>query len=91
MADLWKGRFSGELAKPARDFNQSLHVDGRMIVEDIKGSLAHVAMLGRQELSRNSRLSESKPVCCPFSMTIRPAVWNLIKRQRTFIPWSKAN
>lgn len=48
MADLWKGRFSGELAKPARDFNQSLHVDGRMIVEDIKGSLAHVAMLGRQ-------------------------------------------
>ena len=48
MADLWKGRFSGELAGQARDFNQSLHVDGRMIAQDIKGSLAHVAMLGEQ-------------------------------------------
>lgn len=47
MAQLWKGRFKKELAKETNDFNASIHFDCRMFEEDIKGSIAHAAMLGK--------------------------------------------
>ena len=46
MAQLWKGRFKKELAKETNDFNSSIKFDKRMFEEDIKGSMAHAAMLG---------------------------------------------
>lgn len=46
MAQLWKGRFKKELAKETNDFNSSIKFDSRMYEEDIKGSMAHAAMLG---------------------------------------------
>lgn len=46
MAQLWKGRFKKELAKETNDFNSSISFDSRMFEEDIKGSIAHAAMLG---------------------------------------------
>ena len=46
MAQLWKGRFKKELAKETNDFNSSIKFDKRMFGEDIKGSMAHAAMLG---------------------------------------------
>ena len=46
MAQLWKGRFKKELAKETNDFNSSISFDCRMFEEDIKGSIAHAAMLG---------------------------------------------
>lgn len=46
MAQLWKGRFKKELAKETNDFNSSIKFDCRMFEEDIKGSMAHAAMLG---------------------------------------------
>lgn len=46
MAQLWKGRFKKELAKETNDFNSSIKFDKRMYEEDIKGSMAHAAMLG---------------------------------------------
>lgn len=46
MAQLWKGRFKKELAKETNDFNSSISFDSRMFEEDIKGSMAHAAMLG---------------------------------------------
>ena len=42
---MWAGRAAGELDKRADDFNSSIAVDGRMYREDIKGSMAHAAML----------------------------------------------
>ena len=48
MAQLWKGRFKKELAKETNDFNSSISFDCRMFEEDIKGSMAHAAMLGAQ-------------------------------------------
>ncbi len=45
---MWAGRFAQELAKEANDFNSSIHFDCRMYRQDIKGSIAHAAMLGRQ-------------------------------------------
>ncbi|MBQ9437020.1 MAG: argininosuccinate lyase [Lachnospiraceae bacterium] len=48
MADLWGGRFQGEIAKEAFLFNASLPFDVRLWREDIEGSIAHAKMLGKQ-------------------------------------------
>lgn len=54
MAQLWKGRFKKELAKETNDFNSSISFDSRMFEEDIKGSMAHAAMLGTQGIIEKS-------------------------------------
>ncbi len=48
MEKMWAGRSSGELDAAADDFNSSLRVDCRMYAQDIRGSIAHAGMLGRQ-------------------------------------------
>ena len=48
MAKMWAGRTSGETDRIADDFNSSIHFDSRMYREDITGSMAHAAMLGKQ-------------------------------------------
>jgi argininosuccinate lyase len=45
MADLWSGRLPGGLDPAVRAFSASLAVDWRLAPYDIRGSLAHVAML----------------------------------------------
>ena len=44
---LWGGRFSKNTDSEVNDFNSSIHFDGRMYAQDIKGSMAHAKMLGR--------------------------------------------
>ena len=38
----------GSLDKDAEDFNSSIKIDKRLVFDDIKGSIAHVKMLGKQ-------------------------------------------
>ncbi len=45
MDKMWAGRFGKALDRVADDFNSSLHFDSRMYAQDIKGSMAHAAML----------------------------------------------
>ncbi len=45
MAKMWAGRTDGKTEKIADDFNSSIRFDSRMYQEDIKGSMAHAAML----------------------------------------------
>ena len=47
---LWGGRFSKETDKGVNDFNSSISFDARMYKEDIEGSIAHVTMLGEQDI-----------------------------------------
>ena len=42
---LWAGRFSKALSESANDYNASIRFDSRMYAQDIKGSMAHAAML----------------------------------------------
>jgi argininosuccinate lyase len=42
---LWTGRFSKDIDKKTNDFNSSISFDSRMYIQDIKGSMAHAAML----------------------------------------------
>ena len=45
MEKMWAGRASGKLDRAADDFNSSIHFDKRMATQDIRGSMAHAAML----------------------------------------------
>ena len=45
---LWKGRFSKAATSSADEFNASIEFDQRLYKDDIKGSIAHATMLGRQ-------------------------------------------
>jgi len=48
MGKMWQGRTDGQTVAIADDFNSSFAVDSRMYKEDITGSMAHAAMLGKQ-------------------------------------------
>ena len=48
MTKLWGGRFSKATDTQVDDFNSSIRFDARMYAQDIAGSQAHAAMLGRQ-------------------------------------------
>ena len=53
MAKMWAGRTAGQTDQVADDFNSSLHFDCRMFRQDIKGSMAHAAMLGAQGILKH--------------------------------------
>ena len=48
MTDLWKGRFATGLDPRIRAFTASLELDQRIALHDVRGSIAHARMLGRQ-------------------------------------------
>lgn len=48
MAKMWAGRTDGKVDQIADDFNSSIHFDCRMYRQDIRGSMAHAAMLAKQ-------------------------------------------
>ena len=48
MTDLWKGRFAAGLDPRIRSFTASLDLDKRIALHDVRGSIAHARMLGRQ-------------------------------------------
>ena len=48
MAKLWGGRFSKSTDEAVDAFNASIGFDKRLYREDIRGSMAHAAMLARQ-------------------------------------------
>lgn len=47
---IWKGRFSGQSAEEVDVFNSSISFDYVLYEEDIKGSMAHAKMLGKQNI-----------------------------------------
>ena len=46
MEKMWAGRTAGKTDRLADDFNSSIRFDSRMYAQDIRGSMAHAAMLG---------------------------------------------
>ncbi len=48
MAKMWAGRFKKEVDEKVNDFNSSISFDCVMYEQDIKGSIAHATMLGKQ-------------------------------------------
>lgn len=54
---LWSGRFKEGPDAAAIDFETSIHVDERMALDDIHGSIAHASMLGEQGIIPRSDAS----------------------------------
>jgi len=54
----WGGRFAESPDKRVEALNASVTFDIRMIREDIRGSIAHVRMLGRQEIVSRAEAAE---------------------------------
>ncbi|MBQ9320977.1 MAG: argininosuccinate lyase, partial [Eubacterium sp.] len=50
MAQLWGGRFTHETDKLVYAFNASIGFDQRFYRQDIRGSIAHVRMLAKQQI-----------------------------------------
>jgi len=48
VKDLWSGRFEKPLDPRIREFTSSLELDKRIAAHDVRGSIAHARMLGRQ-------------------------------------------
>ena len=48
MTDLWKGRFAVALDPRIRTFTASADLDRQIALHDVRGSVAHARMLGRQ-------------------------------------------
>ena len=58
MSKMWAGRTAGETDKLADDFNSSIAFDSRMYRQDITGSMAHAAMLGKQGIITTSEAEQ---------------------------------
>ena len=54
MAKMWAGRTDGITDQIADDFNSSIRFDCRMYRQDITGSMAHAAMLAKQNIITGS-------------------------------------
>ena len=50
MAQLWGGRFTKETDQLVYRFNASIDFDRKFYRQDIKGSMAHVKMLAKQQI-----------------------------------------
>ncbi len=50
MDKMWSGRFSGSASSLLDNFNASIMFDRKLYREDIEGSLAHAAMLTKQNI-----------------------------------------
>ncbi len=57
---LWGGRFKGETNALVNEFNASIGFDKRFYSQDIKGSIAHATMLGKQGIISEE---ESHEIC----------------------------
>ena len=54
MAKMWTGRTDGVTSVIADDFNSSIRFDKRLYKQDITGSIAHAAMLAKQNIITDS-------------------------------------
>lgn len=57
---LWGGRFTKETDKLVNNFNASISFDQKFYKQDIRGSLAHVEMLGKQGIITEQECNEIK-------------------------------
>ena len=56
MEKMWSGRFSQSASSLLDEFNASIMFDRELYIEDIEGSLAHAAMLAKQEILTTEEL-----------------------------------
>ena len=87
---LWGGRFTKETNQLVQNFNESLSFDRKFYRQDIRGSIAHVKMLGKQ--AENHLWSFQKAMNCGIMldkrMMLRDLLRNCLKPSKRILPVS---
>ncbi|MCE1188190.1 MAG: argininosuccinate lyase [Ignavibacteria bacterium] len=73
---LWGGRFTTALDNKALDFSTSLPVDITLFDEDIAGSIAHVTMLGEQNIISPSESEQIALSLLKVQSEFHNGLWN---------------
>lgn len=60
MTKLWGGRFTKPTNKLVEEYTSSIGFDQKLALQDIKGSLAHVDMLGKCEILTSEEVAQIK-------------------------------
>lgn len=58
MSKLWGGRFEQTASEWVDEFGASIHFDAQLVLEDIEGSIAHVTMLGEQQILTTEEVTQ---------------------------------
>lgn len=82
MAKLWGGRFTQSTDSFTDHFHSSISFDSRMYKEDITGSMAHAAMLGKQGIIPADDAALIIKTLKETSSISKPARLHLTKKQR---------
>ena len=60
MKKLWGGRFTKSAEEWVDEFGASISFDQELVIEDIKGSIAHVTMLGKTGILTDEEADQIK-------------------------------
>ena len=71
MAQLWGGRFTKQQDDLVKKFNDSLPYDRRLYRQDIRGSIVHATMLGKQGMTLKTAGSHSRMLMRIFTASWR--------------------
>ena len=82
---LWAGRFQKETDFLVNDFNSSIDFDARLYKEDIQGSMAHAAMLGRQGIIEKSEADKIVAALKEILRISRTVRWSFPPRTKISI------
>ena len=91
MDKLWTGRFKKALDSEVNDFNSSIRFDSKMAEQDITGSIAHAAMLGKQGLLQPKNARRFKRPFRIFYQSFRRARSPLTRPPKIFTPLWRGN
>ncbi|MDQ3401663.1 MAG: argininosuccinate lyase [Chloroflexota bacterium] len=77
MSDLWGGRFGSGPDPRVRRFTSSLELDRRIAAHDIRGSIAHARMLGRQAIIPTAEADAIVAELERLAAELAAGVWSL--------------
>ena len=77
MSDLWSGRFGSGPDPRVRRFTSSLELDRRIAAHDLRGSIAHARMLGRQGIVPAAEADAIVAALEQLAAELAQGVWSL--------------
>ena len=77
MSDLWSGRFGSGPDPRVRAFTSSLELDRRIAAHDLRGSVAHARMLGRQGIIPAAEADAIVAALGQLSAELAQGAWSL--------------
>ena len=84
-ATVWEVRFKNKTSSLFQDVGSSIEVDKRLYKEDIRGSIAHTNMLGKQKIISQKRSKKIIMGLKKINKEIQANKFNFKKNMKIFI------